>query len=57
MLEDELKKMKGTVKESENRKGQEARRRDQLELELQAKTEVLNQANDKISDLAVSLHG
>ena len=31
MLEHELKKMKGTVKESENRKGQEARRRDQRE--------------------------
>ena len=56
MLEDELKKMKGTVKESENRKGQEARRRDQLELELQAKTEVLNQANDKISELEDLLH-
>lgn len=48
--------MKGTVKESESRKGQEARRRDQLELELQAKTEVLNQANDKISELEDLLH-
>ena len=44
------------MKESENRKGQEARRRDQLELELQAKTEVLNQANDKISELEDLLH-
>ena len=31
MLEHELKKMRGTVKESENRKGQEARRRDKRE--------------------------
>ena len=30
IAEEELKKMKGTVKESESRKGQEARRRDQL---------------------------
>ena len=56
LLEEELRKVKGTVKESENRKGQEARRRDQLELELQAKTEVLNQANDKISELEDLLH-
>ena len=56
VIDEELRKMKGTVKESENRKGQEARRRDQLELELQAKTEVLNQANDKISELEDLLH-
>ena len=31
MLKHDLKKMKGTVQESENRKGQEARRRDQRE--------------------------
>ena len=30
IVEEELKKLKGTVKESESRKGQEARRRDQL---------------------------
>ena len=56
LLDEELRKVKGSVKESENRKGQEARRRDQLELELQAKTEVLNQANDKISELEDLLH-
>ena len=56
VAEEELKKMKGTMKETENRKGQEGRRRDQLELELQAKTEVLNQANDKISELEDLIH-
>ncbi|CAG5097554.1 Oidioi.mRNA.OKI2018_I69.XSR.g15126.t2.cds [Oikopleura dioica] len=56
LVESELRKSQGIVKASETRKGQEARRRDQLELELQAKTEVLNQANDKISELEDILH-